>query len=98
VTEPQPPDIEEPVEEPPEPIPGLDELVAWLLTREPSIARAKIAQRAIAAIEDKVRDPAVRYAWEHRNRQATRRDLAAATGLNIARITWVLGQHPRSDG
>lgn len=78
-------------------VPGLEDLLAWLGSRTPSIARAKIAQAVVQRIEDDVIDPAVVYAWEHRNQQATLRDLSNATGLNMARLTWALRRHPRSD-
>ena len=81
----------------PEPPPGLDELMAWLAGRTPATARAKIAQQIVQRIEDEIIDPAVVYAWEHRKQQATLRDLSAATGLNMARVTWALRMHPRAD-
>jgi hypothetical protein len=91
-----------PAAAPPEPEPdptppGLDELLAWLMARTPMIARARIAQAVVKRIEDDVIDPAVVYAWEHRHQQATLRDLSNATGLNMARLTWALRRHPRSD-
>lgn len=78
-------------------VPGLDELIGWLTERTPSVARAKIAAHVVKRINDDVIDPALVYAWQHRHAQAEMRDLAAAAGVNIARVAWALRRHPRSD-
>jgi hypothetical protein len=85
---------------PPEPdpdVPGLTDLIGWLTGQSPAVARAKTATWVMDRIETEVRDPAIVTAWEHRKQGASLRDLAAATGTSMARVTWALGKHPRTD-
>jgi hypothetical protein len=100
MTEPDPATVPAPDETPvaEEPVvPGLDELVEWLMSRTPSTARARLAQQVVTRVEV-VRDQAIRYAWDHRLPGATLRDLATATGTSMGKVTWALGKYPRLDG
>lgn len=83
--------------EAPDHVPGLDDLLRYLQSREPAVARARIANDTLNRITDEVLDPALRRAWEVRNKQARMRDLASATGVGLARIAWAIGRHVHSD-